>query len=278
MRWLVGGITGVVFALAVAWVLLVPVSDWLAHHDVGPASGALLQTARDDARARILTLAAGLFAAGALVFTALNFVLARRAFALAERGQVTDRYARAVDQLGSDKLDVRVGGIYALERVARDSPGDRATIGEVLTAFIRGHAPWPPSLPGQYVATAPIGQVPKLQTRAPDVQASLWVLGRGGFADALDDDHWLDLTAADLRRADLRDARLGAADMRFASLQLAYLSGAHLEGAHLEGSDLADARLAGAYLLKAVADEHTRWPDDFDWRTAGVIRAESQEA
>jgi hypothetical protein len=37
--------------------------------------------------------------------------------------------------------DVTVGGIYALERIARDSPDDRAAIGEVLTAYVRGHAP-----------------------------------------------------------------------------------------------------------------------------------------
>src|SRR5690349_14620439 len=34
-----------------------------------------------------------------------------------------DLYSRAIDQLGSNKLDVRIGGIYALERVARDSKG-----------------------------------------------------------------------------------------------------------------------------------------------------------
>ena len=34
---------------------------------------------------------------------------------------MTDRYTKAIEQLGSDKLDVRIGGIYALERVARDS-------------------------------------------------------------------------------------------------------------------------------------------------------------
>jgi hypothetical protein len=26
---------------------------------------------------------------------------------------VTDRYTKAIEQLGSDKLDVRIGGIYA---------------------------------------------------------------------------------------------------------------------------------------------------------------------
>jgi hypothetical protein len=137
-------------------------------------------------------------------------------------GQITERFTRAIDQLGSEHLDVRLGGIYALERIARDSPADRATIGEVLTAFVRTHAPWPPSLPNQPAATAPIDQVSKLQVRAPDVQASLWVLGRGGFARALGQDQWLDLSAVDLRRADLRDAHLGDVDFRFAGLQKAY--------------------------------------------------------
>jgi hypothetical protein len=79
------------------------------------------------------------FAAGALIFTGRNFGLARRTFRLTEQGQVTDRYTRAVEQLGSEKLDVRIGGIYALERVARDSAIDHPTVMEVLTAFIRGN-------------------------------------------------------------------------------------------------------------------------------------------
>ena len=75
-RWL-AGIAAVVLALAIAWVLFVPAADWLAHHDVGSAKGPLLQTARDAARGRLLTLGAGLFAAGALWFTARNFALSR---------------------------------------------------------------------------------------------------------------------------------------------------------------------------------------------------------
>jgi hypothetical protein len=130
IRWLAGVIAAVVLAVAVAWVLFVPAADWLAHHDVGSAKGSLLQTARDDARGRLLTLGAGLFAAGALVYTARNFSLSRE-------GQVTDRYTKAIKQLGSEKPNVRFGGIYALERVARDSPRDHPTVMEVLTAFIR---------------------------------------------------------------------------------------------------------------------------------------------
>jgi hypothetical protein len=90
-RWLVGGIAGVVLALTIAWVLFVPAADWLAHHDVASAKGPLLQTARDAARGRLLTLGAGLLAAGALLFTARNFTLSRE-------GQVTNRYTKAIEQ------------------------------------------------------------------------------------------------------------------------------------------------------------------------------------
>ncbi len=56
IRRLVGGIAIVVLAVAIAWVLFVPAADWLAHHDVSSAKGPLLQTARDAARGRLLTL------------------------------------------------------------------------------------------------------------------------------------------------------------------------------------------------------------------------------
>ena len=65
-------------ALAFAWVLFVPAADWLAHHDVGSVNGSLHETAMDNARGRLLTLGAGLFAAGALIFTARNFNLLRQ--------------------------------------------------------------------------------------------------------------------------------------------------------------------------------------------------------
>ena len=136
IRWM-AWIVVVVLALVIVWALFVPLAAWLAHHDVGSGKGALHETAVDNARGPA-ALGAGLFAAGALVFTARNFTLSRE-------GQVTDRYTKAVEQLGSDKIDVRIGGIYALERIARDSARDHPTAMEVLTAFIRDHSheQWP---------------------------------------------------------------------------------------------------------------------------------------
>jgi hypothetical protein len=135
IRWL-AGIAAVVLGLAVAWTLFVPLADLLARHDVGSATGPLYETALDNARGRLLTLGAGVVAAGALLFTGRSFLLSRE-------GQVTDRYTKAIEQLGSDKLDVRIGGIYALERIARDSRDDHPQVVEVLTAYVREHARWP---------------------------------------------------------------------------------------------------------------------------------------
>src|SRR6476659_2465574 len=166
-RWLIGA-AAVVLVLAIVWALLVPGADWLARHDIGSAKGSLA-AARDAARGRLLTLGAGLVAIGALWFTARNFTLSRE-------GQVTDRYTKAIEQLGSDKLDVRIGAIFALERVARDSPKHHAAVMEVLAAFIREHSRhrWPQAEPGAE---------PPMRATRPDVQAAITVIGRRNVGD-----------------------------------------------------------------------------------------------
>jgi hypothetical protein len=251
IRWL-AGIAAVVLVLAIVWVLFVPIADWLARHDVGSVRGPLYETAVDNARARLLTLAAGLFAAWALVFTALNFTLSRRTFQLTEQGQVTERYTKAIEQLGSDKLDVRIGGIYALERIARDSAKDHPTVMEVLTAFIREHSREHRPVPEQ----GPHPEPPR--AARPDAKAAITVVGR---RDAKRDIRRVDLTGADLSRVDLTGANLSGANLTLADLSRANLSGAdlgdadlrgaNLSGANLTLADLSDADLSGANLTLA---------------------------
>jgi len=82
---------------------------------------------------------------------------------------VTDRYTKAIEQLGSKEIDVRIGGIYALERIAYDSERDHPTVMEVLATFVRDHSPeqWP--LPTVHEA----GAKPTGRKTRPDVQAAL---------------------------------------------------------------------------------------------------------
>lgn len=55
----------------------------------------------------------------------------------AEARRITELYTKAVEQLGSDKAPVRLGGLYALERLAQDNPAQRQTIVNVLCAYLR---------------------------------------------------------------------------------------------------------------------------------------------
>src|ERR1022692_669386 len=138
-------VSGVVIAALAVAVSLTERADVIAAHDVGlitgPLRAARLQTAREAVRTQLLTLGAGVFAAGALIFTARNFILSRRTveltrqtFELTEQGQVTDRYTKAIEQLGSNTIDVTIGGIYALERITHDSTRVEPTGMEVLAA------------------------------------------------------------------------------------------------------------------------------------------------
>jgi hypothetical protein len=168
---------------------------------------------------------------------------------------VTDRYARAIEQLGSDKLDVRIGGIHALERIARDSPRDHPTIMAVLAAFILEHSrdQWPPAEPG--------AEPPERTTR-PDVQAAATVIGRrnSGHSSEQINLNAAVLTRADLTGADLTGANLAFADLTGADLTFAVLTRADLTGANLARDDLTgglgSADLTGADLSSSL------WPSD----------------
>jgi hypothetical protein len=87
----------------------------------------------NDARATLVTFALAVGAAGTLFFTGRTFLLTRET-------QVTERYTRAVSQIGEDNLEVRIGGIYALERIGRDSSADRRTVVFVLGALVRNRS------------------------------------------------------------------------------------------------------------------------------------------
>ena len=61
--------------------------------------------------------------------TSNNLKNAQETLRISQEGQITERFTKAIDQLGNkDSLAVRVGGIYALERIARDSERDHGPI------------------------------------------------------------------------------------------------------------------------------------------------------
>jgi uncharacterized protein YjbI with pentapeptide repeats len=178
----------------------------------------------------------------------------RDQLSLTRQGQVAERFTRAVDQLGSDKLEQRLGGIYGLERIAKESDNSdtRLVTFEVLTAYVHQHSPRDPKTPTRLPGGA------DTPTPPPDVQAAVAVLGR---RTALATDPPLDLRNVDLRGARLSGAKLqgtyfgGAqlqnADFSLAQLRVANFDEAQLQGTSFDGAELQNATFSRAQLQKA---------------------------
>jgi uncharacterized protein YjbI with pentapeptide repeats len=183
----------------------------------------------------------------------------RKIDAREREAQITERFTRAVDQFGREELDVRLGGLYSLERIAYDSEADRdrRAIVEVLAAFVRRRA-------AELAAAEQSPDDPEdpaeLQVRAPDLQAVLTVLGRLKMADLDLEGTYLykanllgaNLERSNLNRADLRKAKLAGAYLPGASLAYANLSDAYLDGATFEDANLHGASLERTSLNKAA--------------------------
>jgi hypothetical protein len=175
---------------------------------------------------------------------------------LTEQGQITDRFTRAIDQLGkvdenNNKLfEIRIGGIYALQRIARESEKDYGPIMEILTAYVREHAPWPPEEPSSEE------EVEEGKPPEADIQAILTVIGRCERYPGHRESERLDLQGTNLRCSSaLSEAHLAGAYFMEANLSGAELLEANLSGADLSGADLSRANLKGADLSNAILSE-----------------------
>jgi uncharacterized protein YjbI with pentapeptide repeats len=224
-------------------------------------------------------------------------IASRRHYAQTEadrQRRIVESFSKAVEQLGGDKLEVRVGAIFALERLSKESPDDYWTIMEVLTAFVRERRKYTTitarlSERAYFLwlqAGQPEGrseefwvgavQLERLEDMPTDIAAILTVIKRRSIENRQreDDREWFfNLSGIDLRdlggfylqraflngahleEAFLKGVHLEGASLIGAQLEGATLHRAHLEGAHLIGADLREAYLRGAHLERADLSE-----------------------
>lgn len=224
-------------------LLLGPVTIWatpattLHGKDKADALNATRQT--------LLAAVGGTAVLAGAAFTARTYYLSRR-------GQLTDRYARAIALLASDKITERLGGVYALEHLMIESEREHETVLEVLAAFIREHTKEPAA--GNLTWDAEHhheggNDEPRLDT---DVQAALTVIGR---RPQRAERNPVDLSQADLCGADLSDLNLDGVWLWRAKLRSAKLLGTHLKGANLAWAQLQDAGLTDAHMQHAYLSE-----------------------
>lgn len=173
--------------------------------------------------------------------------------------QVTERFTQAITQLGSDKFEVRLGAIYSLGRIAKDSGKDRWTIIEILISFIQEMLPrLRASDSNSTEQTAPIPETSIVRV-TKDVQAALTVIGR---RDVEDGEEPINLYKVYLvgvvlqgtldQQSNLRNAHLVEADLREVKLNEVDLSKANLNEANLSQAFLRKVNLRDARLLKAT--------------------------
>jgi hypothetical protein len=240
--------------------------------------------AENDVRSTLLQGFGGLLALGGV---AVGAVMTLRQVRANREGHSIDLFTKAIDQLASDQVSVRHGGVYALEQLSELDARYRGHAHALLTAFVRRHAPWPPLTPEPEV---PAARTPVQGGVADDVGAALAVLSRramivdgaGSELERVDlRDAELDglaipsvcfahsnldrahLTGARLGGATLSDALLRGTDLSGADLRGADLTRADLDGAILLGADLTSAELGNASLRGVITDNTTTWPAGF---------------
>jgi len=181
-------------------------------------------------------------------------------------GQITERFTRAIDQLGNKKnLEVRLGGIYALERIAKDSRKDHPQIMEILAAYIRENAKIDNSKSAFKNKKAKFKNEIVIKE---DIQSILTVIGRRNWVNDKTG-QLIDLSNTDLQRyifkgwfknlllrnsqlqgADFRKAFLQNSDFYESSLQSAMFIGTNLQGASFYKANLQKANLRNTKLYK----------------------------
>jgi hypothetical protein len=142
---------------------------------------------------------------------------ARNELELNRRGQITERFMAAIDQLGKTNedgtrnMEVRLGAIYSLERTAREDRDFHWPIIETLTSYVRQHAPR--ILDQSYQPPNRVHEQAPLPPE-PDIIAILTIIGRRAIYNKDAEYGPIDLQATNLRRANLRGADLQAANLR----------------------------------------------------------------
>ncbi|MFF4130793.1 pentapeptide repeat-containing protein [Streptomyces mirabilis] len=272
----VGGVLTIAFTPTIRALV-----EWISGPDWKGMDGAARSAALGQFRIALVQVAAALGAGIALLFTAFNYRLTRR-------GQVTDRFTKALERLGSDQMYVRIGGVFALEQIVHDAPDQATHAAHVLVAFIRDRAPRA-ARRGATEERPPISVVrraarrrvplPKIAPELPrepdaDVQAALTALTRPAFRAHVESDgprRTIDLSELHLSRARLRGADLSNVDLGETDLSWSVLMGANIRDSRLWRANLTHAWLEEANLTRS-------WLREAELVDAKLVRADLTDA
>ncbi|CAM5342804.1 Pentapeptide repeat-containing protein OS=Streptomyces fumanus OX=67302 GN=GCM10018772_31830 PE=4 SV=1 [Streptomyces fumanus] len=267
--------------LTVLGTVLVVLPGVVVDHDLAGASVAAQDRLKavNDVRATFLQAVGGMVVLFGAYATWRQLRVSQEGLRATQEGYVTDRFSTAVDQLGSDKLETRIGGLHALWRIAEHSARDREAVLSIQAAYLRTHLPWPPAGPQAPAADLPINDVVPLEIRAADAQVAL--TGLGVLLLQPREQSWINLSVTDLRRADcdglwLHEVNFDRSCMEAAGLYRANLTQASLVSVNLRHADLKTAILRRARCVRA--DLRGARLVETDLREADFTEADLREA
>jgi uncharacterized protein YjbI with pentapeptide repeats len=171
-----------------------------------------------------------------------------------EEKQITERFSKAVEQLGSDKLPIIIGAIYSLERISHDSKKDYQRAIEILIAFIKDDNS--------------IGDNQnQLVEISPSAQKIVTVIGRRISNPNRDIDEYLDLSCANLTKVNILNL-----DLSKINFQKSCFTHGNIHGVKFIDSDLSNSNFS--YVNKEFNGVHE--PNEFakaDLREANFHKA-----
>lgn len=217
-------VAGLIAAAVCTWLTIEFLLDAIVHADAAERPGLRIDAIRTG-----VTIGIGAGGAVTLLLAARRQWLGERSQAHTEEDaverRITELYTRAIDQIGSKNAAVRLGGAYALERLAKQHVGIRQSIVNVLCGYLR--------------MSFPVDRMnlDKIDAAKPEEDNYL----------SVDEERHVRLAVQNVLFNNLRNG--DEEGQTWPDIDL-YLRGAHLEGVDFSGCrvrslDMSDCRLVG---------------------------------
>jgi len=188
-----------------------------------------------------------------LILAAQRTKTAQRTAENAEQGQITDRFSKAVELLSSENVTTRVGGIYALKRIAEDSASrDHEPAMNTIASFIQSASPYQQTIEhnndiANRIANG-IDTIDWKAIRAPDVFAALETLSRRTEKQVKYEcqaDYAVEIGECNLSYFDLTKIKVTKVSIEGCNLKGSILDGAEFNGVFADGVNFSSGRIHG---------------------------------
>lgn len=142
-------------------------------------------------------------------------------------------------------IEARLGALYSLERLLRESEKDQRAILETLCAYVRENSPVELPQNEEQASLFRRGDLPPTATRRGDVQAALTIVGRRS-------DQVRSRAKVELWRLDFRNSNLISYDFSGLNFNRADFSNSFLNAADMTGASFDDCIFTHTFLRAAL--------------------------